>query len=858
MNIQITLAARYLFGRKLRTFLTTLAVTFGVLVLFGMNIVLPSMLDALQRNAMAAEGYVDATISHVSGGVFDAAAMDVVRGVEGVQSASAYINRTVNLPADFYDNDPAQPDRVIALALFGINPYDAKSLRSFPLTAGRYIEDGDTTAALISQSLADVIGIEAGETFKIPTVNGLVELTAVGILPPLLAPGNEEVFVNLPQAQAMTGEPGMVNAIDVLFDMPQNEQEATSGREAILAAIKAALGPDYTVGTLVTGSEMFAGLKLGQSMISLFGMLALFMGAFIIFNTFRTIIVERRRDIGMLRALGASRQTILGMILAEGLLQGVIGTATGLILGYLLAAGGLAAISPMMSSFINLKIGGPVVTLPILLLSITMGVGITLLAGLLPALNAGKITPLEALRPATAETEFTRQAGRGFITGVILVIVSLLALVSGITGLVGLGGLLFLVGLVLVAPALVRPLARGFGWILARIYARSGTGELAQSGLTRQPSRVAITASASMLGLAVVVAAGGLVGSMTITIGDMIRQGLGSDYLFVPPSIALWGSNVGSKAEFADELRALDGVEAVSTVRFAPSSINGNAISLLAIDPANFQKVSGLRFHENSYLLESAAYQALNDERALIPNGAFMMMTGAKVGDTVELLTPQGKQAYRIVAVASDLLNAKITTAYTSQANLLADFGKSEDVFIQLNLKPGVDRDTADTAIRAAAKAYPQYNLLNGKAYYDSMTGQLNAAFSAMYFVLALLALPSLIAMINTLAIGVIERTREIGMIRAVGSTQQQIQRMVLAEALILAAIGTAFGIAAGLYLGYLFVTALKDIFPLGYTFPTAGIAAAIVIGLGFGALAAIIPARQAARLEIVQALRYE
>ena len=156
------------------------------------------------------------------------------------------------------------------------------------------------------------------------------------------------------------------------------------------------------------------------------------------------------------------------------------------------------------------------------------------------------------------------------------------------------------------------------------------------------------------------------------------------------------------------------------------------------------------------------------------------------------------------------------------------------------------------------AADFPQFTITAGKAYYNTMMMQVNAAFAALYFLLAMLALPSLIAMLNTLAIGVIERTREIGMIRAVGSTRKQVRRMVLAEALILAGIGTAFGLLAGLYLGYVFVIAFRSIFPMGYAFPTAGIIAAIVIGLFFGALAAIIPARQAAKLEIVQALRYE
>ena len=851
--MQITLAARYLGGRKLRTTLTTLAVVFGVLVLFGMNIILPSMLAALQVNALAAAGQVDVTITHVSGEPFDAAVFSQARSVEGVRAASASLNRTVNLPANFVDGNPGTPDKVSALALVGVDPYDAKTVRSYPVTEGRYLADGDQAAGVISRTLADAFSVKAGGTFRLPTANGTMDLTVVGILPPRTVPGNEEVLVTLAQAQAMADQPGKINAIDLNLD--SNEE---ARRNEMVANVEAALGENYRVGYLLSGSEMFASLKLGQQVFSLFAMLALFMGAFIIFNTFRTIVVERRRDIGLLRAIGANRQTILGLILVEGLLQGVIGTAAGLFLGYLLGAGILKVASPVMSQFINLRLGDPVISPGIVGLSVLMGVGVTVLAGLIPALNASAVTPLEALRPSAAEVEFGRQTGPGFVAGAALTTLSLLALYSHEVALVGPGALLFLIGLVLMAPALVRPIAGVFGSLLARLYARSGTGELAQGNLTRQPSRVAITASASMLGLAIVVAAGGLVTSLTVTLSDVMKKSLGSDYLFIPPSIALWNSNLGSNAAFAERLRAVPGVSDVSTLRFASTAVGVNSVSLMGIDPVMFPRVSGLRFQENVLSDEAAVYQTLGKERALIANGAFMTLTGAHAGDTVELVTPNGMYSYRIVAVGADLLNAKITTAFISQANMQADFDRAEDIFLQLNLRKGVDAAAAEKAIRAVAADFPQFNLIAGRAYYDSMMAQMNSAFVAMYLVLGMLALPSLIAMLNTLAIGVIERTREIGMIRAVGGTQQQVGRMVLAEALILAAIGTAFGLLAGLYLGYLAVMAMDSFFPLGYAFPWPGVIAAIAIGLLFGALAAVIPARQAARLEVVKALRYE
>src|ERR1051325_7938520 len=143
MNIQFTLAYRYLSVRKLRTVLTTLAVVFGVLVLFGMNIILPSMLTALQANALASSGQVDATITHISGEPFDFQLLEKAKAVDGVRAASASLNRTVNLPANFFDKDPSKADRITALSLVGVIPFDAKAVRAYPTLEGRYLSNSD-------------------------------------------------------------------------------------------------------------------------------------------------------------------------------------------------------------------------------------------------------------------------------------------------------------------------------------------------------------------------------------------------------------------------------------------------------------------------------------------------------------------------------------------------------------------------------------------------------------------------------------------------------------------------------------------------------------------------------------------
>jgi putative ABC transport system permease protein len=308
------------------------------------------------------------------------------------------------------------------------------------------------------------------------------------------------------------------------------------------------------------------------------------MGGFIIFNTFRTIVAERRHDIGMLRAVGASRRTIITLILTEGVILGIAGTMIGIILGYLLGSSLVRAMGPMLNQFLHVEIGNPVIQPGLFVTTIALGVGVTLLAGLLPAWNAGRVTPLEALRPPVAEAS-QRVARWGLIVGIVLILLAVMGLLSGNIGLTSLGGLLFMLGLVMVAPGLVRPIARVFSALIALIYARDGTGDLAQGNLTRQPTRAAVTASATMVGLAVVVAMGGMVYSLTDGFWWSWSAAWG-DYLVMPPSVGVWGSNV--EAESADRLRAVPGGGGQHAA-MQPLH-KRKQVSLLGTDPVNYPR----------------------------------------------------------------------------------------------------------------------------------------------------------------------------------------------------------------------------------------------------------------------------
>lgn len=860
MNVQFTLAARYLFGRPLRTLLTTLAVVFGVLVLFSMNTVLPSFIAAFQANALAAFGQVDLTITHKTGEAFSPAVLDRVRAVNGVRVADGFLNRSLNLPADFVDHDPDTPDRVIGISLVGLDLEMGQQLRNYVIEDGRFLTPEDTEAAVITATLADAFGVKPGEAITLPTAEGATRLTVVGLRPPRAVPGNEEVLITLAQARKLLNQPGLINTIEVGF-MTNDE----SKRVEIKQAIGSAIGANYRLGGLLSGAEFFATLQAGQFIMNLFGVVALVMGGFIIFNSFRTVVVERRRDIAMLRALGASRDTVLGIIVAEGFLQGAIGTAVGMALGYLLASGIVGIASAFGGQFMRVQFGGPVVSPALFVITLVLGIGVTIASGLLPAFGASNISPLEALRPVASDMN-QRVVRRSAVAGTVCLVLAMLGLVSGNIALTGLGAVLCLLGLVLVGPALVRPIASFFAAWLAVTFATDGIGSLAEGNLSRQPTRAAITASTTMIGLAVIVAMGALVTSVIGAFQGILKKSLGADYLLIPPSVAVWSSDVGANASLADELRAVDGVGVVTTLRFAASSApspsshksasGDTAVSLLGLDPVTFPQVAGLGFEAGD---PATAWAQLAQGRTIIVNGPMSSALQLKVGDSVTLATLQGTQTYGVIAIANDYLNAKVTTGYISQANMAADFKKTEDVFLQLNLAPGADRAAVEPKLKAVVAKYPQFSLISGQAYFENNQRVFYASFGALYVLFILLALPSLIAVLNTLAIGVIERTHEIGTLRAVGATREQVRNMVLAEAVLLAAIGTALGLLAGLYLSYLMVSALKfGGFTVAYQFPLYSVLSAIAIGLLFGVVAALIPARQAARLEIVQALRYE
>jgi len=276
---------------------------------------------------------------------------------------------------------------------------------------------------------------------------------------------------------------------------------------------------------------------------------------------------------------------------------------------------------------------------------------------------------------------------------------------------------------------------------------------------------------------------------------------------------------------------------------------------MLGFDPVTYPKVGGGGFDHG----DESAYAELANGRNAIVSGIMATGMGLKIGDTVAVQTPEGERDYRIVGVGADYLGVKLSTLYTSRQNMAADFGNPDDLVLFANLEQGADAAATRASIQELLQGYPQLTLNWGADWRVMELKILEQLFSVLSLIMAALIIPSLLGLINTLAINMLERTREIGVLRAIGATRGQIRRLVVAESLLLVMTGTAMGLLAGIALGYALVGVIgSTVYSTAFYFPWAGILFAVAIALIMALLASVLPAWQAARVKIVQALQYE
>ena len=842
MTLSATLAWRYLIGRGARSLLTTLAVALGVMLTFGLNGITPALEAAFTRSLLSSAGQIDLTVTDSYNQSFPATVADRVAAVPGVAAVSPETQRTAPLPPS---PDPG-PDDVTQLTVIGIDPSRAAKVRDFPLAAGRMLTSGDGFALVLPGDLAARMGVGVGDAIVLPSALGTARFKVVGLLSSASVPGESQVFVPLAAAQQVFSLGSRITVLQAAF-------ATDADRAATEQAVAAALGPDFQVGGLSSQTGLIASLQVANYAFLMFGVFALATAGFIILNSFRTVVAERRRDIGMLRAIGTRRRTIVAMFAIQAVLQGLLGTALGIALGWAMATALFAAMNGMVQSLLHMELGEPVFSPAVWTMSILLGVGVTLAATLVPARAAGRVTPLEAMRPQLGEI-YQRRVGVRAWVGLGLIVVSVFGLTAGASGLVGLGGVVFLIGIALVAPAIVVPVADAVGRPLELVFPREGA--IARSNLQRNPGRSAITVTAMMLGLAAIVAMITVIASIFAGFYRYLDRSMSADYLLIPQSIVLGQGNVAAGPRLAQQVGDVPGVRAVSTIRVSQGKVAGSEVQVLGIDPAHYLDVASFDWNSGS---SDQAVNQLATGRWMIANGIYAAQHSLTVGEQIQLATPNGPRIYYLAGIGNDYLNAKLSTLYTSQANLARDFNVTADLMVMANRELTADPAQVTQRLQHLVADYPAFRLYESATWKAEQTATFNSTLIIFDVLIAALAIPSLLALMNTLAISVLSRRREIGMLRAIGSTRRQIRRMVMAESLLLSLIGTALGLVAGLWLGYALVTAMAAIgWQMPYAFPWDGLLVTVIVGLVFGLLAALGPSRQAARLNVIEALRQE
>jgi putative ABC transport system permease protein len=836
------MAFQYLRGRKLRTTLTTLAIVFGVAVIFSVNLVLPNIVDAFTRTMTTASGTADISVVSAAGESFKpGGALQTAAKVNGVKAVTGVLHRQINLPT----LEQNALGKTAQIDIVGVDVATSDSVQHYNVSQGRFLQPGDTGTAVLPAGIAELAPqLKVGTTFPLITAGGLRLFTIVGFVVSQGSLTTPEIIVTLDDAQKLFNQPGLINTIEIAL-------QPGADREAVSSDLIKALGDSFQVGGGGAAASFLASVQIGYAATNLLGLLALFIAAFLIFNTFRTVILERRHDLAMLRAIGAEKGQLTMLILVESLVQGVIGTALGLALGYLFAL----SITSFYNKFATEYVPGTHVSLTLtassLLTPIVLGILTTLIAGYLPARAAGRVSPLDALRPTTAASS-RRAARAGLIIGVVVMVVASLLLVGNRQTAAG-GALLFLIGMVIAAPGLVLPVARLFSPLLTLWFAREG--DLARSNLTRQPGRAAITASTLMIGLAVLILMAAVVTSLGSYVSSLFSHNLSSDLILLPQSL-LNGSNLGADENLITRLRAVPEVDAVGSIRYASSTLKGQTVQVIGIDPANYPKVSPLDFAQGT---PEEAYPALSSGRVAIFNPIGAGTFKVTVGDDITLPTVEGPQTYHVIAIASDALSFKLNTIFISQANIAADFLRNEDLMIMINLKPGADKAAAKQAVEAVAADYPQFTVRVTGEYRQTLIDESVGAMNFFYIIALLILIPASLGLLNTLTINILERTREIGVIRATGGSRAQVRRIVTAEAILLGLFGASIGTLAGVAMSYGFIAAFATFgWALPYSFPLAGVVAAIALAVLLALVSSIIPARSAAKLDIIRALQYE
>ncbi len=847
-----SLAIKSLWARKVRALTTTLAVVIGVAFVAGTYILTDTTFaafDEIFEDSLAKTSVVITAKDEVrqeTGEVpsFGAAVLPKVKQVRGVRVASGQIFT----PGAFFDSENEQIGTEFA-------PKFITSVLPESLETQTYVEGHlprGASEASLDEGAAEEAGLELGDTLKLASVERVAAYRVVGLtkLGEASWGGASIAGLILPEAQRITDKREEFDQILIAADEGVSE-------ETLKRRVQRVAPPPLLVETAKENSERNSDQirdDLGFLTIALlvFAFVALFVGAFLIFNTFSITVAQRITEFGMLRTLGADRRQILSSVVIEALAIGLLGALLGLVGGFAIAKG-LNAL--FVAIGIDLPTTGLVTKTRTIVVSLLIGVGVTLVSSLVPALRATRVPPIAALQ--ALELPRSRRRGLAYAglavllgaAGLAMVLIGLFGGASGgsAAGLMGAGAVGVLLGVSLFSPRLVRPLASLAGRPLELL--RRLTGRLARENTQRNPARTAVTAAALMIGLAVVafvtVFAAGIKSSIATAVDESLQG-----QLVIQNSDGF--SPISPKAAGAAE--RIPGVELVATLRATQAKLlNGDGKPRVSALSPDAGRVLTIDWTEGG----PRTLRTLSD-REVILDKSLASSNGFDIGDRARFLTQIGaKPSLRIVGEFEDkaeLLGGAIVT----QSLMARAFDQSDDVLDFVELAPGADAEVVqERLVKLMDRDFPVAEVRDQQELKEHQEEQINQLLGLIYALLALAVIVSLFGIANTLALSIHERTRELGMLRAIGMSRRQVRTMIRYEAVITALIGAFLGMVIGVIFAALIAQPLEDEgFALSY--PVGTLILLLVFAALAGVLAAIAPARRASRLNVLESLQYE
>lgn len=836
-----------LLAHKVRLALTTLAIVLGVAFVSGTLIFTDTGRSAFNDVFDTIGENIDLTVRGVSelndvGDGAGAAAfaappavdpetVDRIAAVDGVAAVDPYVDGSaLVLDAD------GEPIGAQGAPMMGVNAPTVEELTSFELRDGRYPEAPDEVA--LDAATAGDQRFEVGDTVRVAADGPAEFYEIVGVV------GFGEGVDNLAGASLTVFAP------DTAFDL-----FAVDGGYAgvdVLAAgnadvaelqdrIAAAVGNDYEVvtsGDVATEGRETVDAIMGpfSSALLIFAGVSLLVGAFIINNTFAIVIAQRSRELALLRAVGASRRQVLGSVLLEALVVGVIGSIAGVALGVVVASG----LQHLLSAFaIELPDAELVFAARTVAVGLGVGIGITLLSALAPATKALRVPPVAAMQAVAVPTK-----GR---VGRVRTVFGLLLAVAGL-GLLGLGlfvdagmpavlggALALLLGAALLARYVVQPLLKVLGWPVARLGVR---GTLAQENAVRNPQRTAATASALMIGLGLVTFAlifgASLRGSFESTIDEQFASDLQiRSETFGPMPNSVQG-----------DIERLPQVASVADMRLGQVGIDDRVVSAAAVEPDKLDTAWNLEVVDGSL-------ERFGDGGIVVANDTAEEI-GVTAGDTLDVTFPRtGVQPLTVQAIVDN----ETSSYYIDEETFLDNATDEGPLTLYVSLADGVTVADARPAVESVTGAYAALGVQDSEDMRRDIRDQVNQALGLMSALLGLSIVIALFGIANTLSLSVFERVREFGLLRAVGATRDQVRSVVRWESVLIAVLGALFGIAVGTIFGWMSVRALAEDGFTVFAFPAVQVVAGVAGAAVAGMLAAVLPARRAARVDVLRAV---